>query len=143
MNQNIEFLNYILQNAEMGKDSINDILGVAPQGDFKNVLTSQMNEYTTIYDQAKQMIEQAGKDAKHLNPMAKAATYVTTKMKTLTDKTPSHIAEMIIQGSTMGIIDITKNLKKYPDATNEIKQLGQRLLTLEENNVNEAKRFLQ
>jgi hypothetical protein len=31
----------------------------------------------------------------------------------MTDKTPFHIAEMLIIGSNMGIINAIKNLKKY------------------------------
>lgn len=41
-------------------------------------------------------------------------------LNTLVNKTSSHISEMLIQGSTMGIIDITKRIKEYPNANKEI-----------------------
>ena len=59
------------------------------------------------------------------------------------NKTPSHISEMLIQGSTMGIIDITKKIKEYPNADKEILELANKLLKLEQNNVEECKKYLQ
>ena len=44
-------------------------------------------------------------------------------IQTLTDKSSSHIAEMLMVGSNMGIINAIKNLKKYSDAEQSIKAL--------------------
>ena len=63
-------------------------------------------------------------------------------MQTLTDKTASHIAEMLIVGSNMGIISAIKNLKKYQNADSGIRKLMERLLKFEEDNVQELKEFL-
>ena len=63
-------------------------------------------------------------------------------MQTLTDKTPSHISEMLIIGSNMGVINAVKNLKKYKDAETGIVSLMERLLKFEENNIQQLKDFL-
>jgi hypothetical protein len=63
-------------------------------------------------------------------------------METLADKSPEHIAEMMIQGSTMGVIQITRKLKEYNEADEEIKYMGEHLLTLEQQNIDECKRYL-
>jgi len=42
----------------------------------------------------------------------------------------------------MGIIDMTKNLKKYSDADKDILALGNRLLEFEKRNIDELKKFL-
>jgi hypothetical protein len=49
---------------------------------------------------------------------------------------------MLILGSDMGILDATKNLKKYQDADEDIRNLMQRLLAFEEDNVQQLKDFL-
>ncbi|WP_242878733.1 hypothetical protein [Clostridium beijerinckii] len=64
-------------------------------------------------------------------------------LNTLVNKTSSHISEMMIQASTMGIIDITKRIKEYPNADKEILDLANKLLKLEQNNVEECKKYLQ
>lgn len=63
-------------------------------------------------------------------------------MNTIKDRTPSHIAEMMIQGSTMGIVDITKKLKEYNKADKDISELGNKLLKFEQQNVEQMKTFL-
>ena len=63
-------------------------------------------------------------------------------LKTIIDKTPSHISEMLIQGSTMGIIDVTKRINDYGDADKEILDLAHRLLQFEKDNQEEFKKFL-
>lgn len=63
-------------------------------------------------------------------------------MQTLTDKTSSHIAEMLIIGSNMGVIDAVKNLKKYTGAEKDITNIMEKLLTIEENNVQQLQKFL-
>jgi len=42
----------------------------------------------------------------------------------------------------MGIINAIKNLKKYKDAEPDIKNLMERLLRFEENNIQQLKAFL-
>lgn len=63
-------------------------------------------------------------------------------IQTLTDKSTSHIAEMLIIGSNMGVIDAIKNLKKYENAKKEINELMDRLLKFEEDNIKELKEYL-
>ena len=63
-------------------------------------------------------------------------------LQTMTDKTNSNIAEMLMIGSNMGIINAIKNLKKYQNAEAEIRNLMEKLLKFEENNVQDLKAFL-
>lgn len=142
MNENAEFLNYIHQNAEMGKDTINQLIGISQDEVYKKMLRSQLQEYNMIYDSTDEKLKELNKEAKDINAFSKVSTYVMVNFKTLMNKTPSHISEMLIQGSTMGIIDITKKLKDYADADEEIIALANKLLQLEQNNVEECKKYL-
>jgi transcriptional regulator with XRE-family HTH domain len=142
MNPDVEFLNYIHQNAEMGKDTIKQLLGITEDALFMQQLESQLKEYNEIYDLANNKLEQAQKEAKSIGTLSKLSAYIMININTLTNKTPSHIAEMMIRGSTMGIIEITKNLKEYGNADKEIIDLGNRLLKFEQTNVESMKKFL-
>ena len=48
--------------------------------------------------------------------MAKLNTKVSIGMKTITDKSTRNLAEMLTQGSGMGVVDCIKSQKDYPDA---------------------------
>lgn len=67
---------------------------------------------------------------------------LTPHMQTLTNKTPSHISEMLIIGSNMGVIDVIKNIKKYQEAEREIVGVMEKLLRLEEKNIQKLKEFI-
>lgn len=142
MDKNTELLNYIYQNAEMGKDTISQLIDITEDEEFKKLLECQCNEYKHIFDLANQKLEKLNKEGKNLNTLSKISTYIMINLKTLTNKTPSHISEMLIQGSTMGIIDATKRIKDYDNSDEEILQLAKKLLTFEERSIEEYKKFL-
>lgn len=142
MNDNLELMNYIYQNAQMGQDTLTQLIKIPDEIEFVKFLETQKNEYKLIFDECEKRINEANSNPKGIGKLAEISTYLMINMKTLTDKTPSHISGMIMQGSVMGIIDITRNLKKYKTADQSILNLGNRLLKLEDSNLNEFKKYL-
>ena len=63
-------------------------------------------------------------------------------MKTLTDKSTRNLAEMLTQGSGLGVVDCVKSCKDYPNAAPGAKRLAQRLQDFEEDNRIQLERFL-
>lgn len=142
MNSNTEFLNYIYQNAEMGKNTISQLINIVEDTTFKQTLESQLREYNEIFDMANNKIEESQESSKSIGGFSKLKTSTMISLNTITNKTPSYIAEMMVQGSTMGIIDVTKRLKEYDGADKDISALADRLLKFEQQNVDEMKSFL-
>ncbi len=142
MDKNVEFLNYIYQNAEMGKNSINQLLGIINEGSVNDALESQLKEYEEIYSLSENSLKERDKEGKGIGLMTKISTYIMININTMKDSSPSHIAEMMIQGSTMGIVEITRKLKQYEEAEGEIYDLGERLLKFEEENIEKMKKLL-
>lgn len=143
MNGNTELLNYIYQNSEMGQDTLKQLMGMVEDDAFKKTLEYQYNEYKKIFDISDSKLKEEDREGKGINVLTKVSTYIMINIRTLTNKTPSHISEMLIRGSTMGIIDITKKLKEYKDADREILDLGNKLLQFEQRSIKELKKFLQ
>lgn len=142
MNENAELLNFIYQNSQMGVNTINQLLDIVEDANFKKHLLDQLNEYHVINKLAMSKLNDNGYDEKGISTMEKLRTYMMINIQTLTDKSTSHIAEMLIIGSNMGIIDAIKNIKKYKDAQSDIVQLMDKLLKFEENNMEQLKHFL-
>lgn len=142
MNGNAELLNFIYQNSQMGVDTINQLIDIVKDETFKEKLKSQLAEYNVIHCAAKQALNNNGYDEKGISTLEKIRTYWMINFQTLTDDSTSHIAEMLIVGSNMGIINAVKNLKKYQEAEPEIRSLMDRLLKFEEDNVQQLKEFL-
>ena len=63
-------------------------------------------------------------------------------MKTLTDKSTRNLAEMLTQGSGMGVVDCVKAQKDYPNAAPGTKRLVQRLQDFQEDSRVKLEQFL-
>ena len=64
------------------------------------------------------------------------------KMETIKDKSVEHLAGMMMQGSTMGIVQITKKIRDYKDSDKRVVNLAKELLEIEEQNFYELKKYL-
>lgn len=63
--------------------------------------------------------------------------------KTMKDRSVSAIAEMLINGSTMGIVEAQKQLHRYEgEAEKDICDLMENLKKTEEENVEKLKKYL-
>ena len=142
MNGNAELLNYVYQNSQMGTETIGKILEFVENETFKRHLQDQYDEYKKINRECKEMLHAQGMDEKGIGAMEKLTVYLAINVKTVLDKSTSHIAEMLMQGSNMGIIDAIKKLRKYKDADKDNIKLMEKLLQHEEKNVEELKVFL-
>lgn len=142
MNKNAELLNYIYQNSQMGVHTLEQLIKITTDTIFKTQLEFQYNGYEEIHIEAKKLLNKNGYDEKGINTFDKVKTYLMINMQTMTDKSVSHIAKMLIIGSNMGIIDAIQNLKKYYSCEYDIIELMQKLKTFEENSVAKLKNFL-
>lgn len=143
MNGNVELLNYVYQNSQMGVNTIEQLLEKVEDEKFKEHLNSELKEYKAMNSEANELLEKNNYKEKGIGTLGEISTYLMINMKTLTNKSPSHISEMMIQGSVMGIIDAIKNIKKYKgEVEKDILALMKRLLKFEENNVEELKKYL-
>lgn len=143
MNANTELLNFIYQNSQMGVDTLSQLQEQNSDAAFQKQLELQLSEYRAIHAEARTLLNKAGCDEKGLSAYEKAKTYLMLNFQTMTDRTASHFAEMLMVGSTMGIVDAIKKLHQYQnDAEADILQLMQRLLAFEERNVEQLKKYL-
>lgn len=143
MNGNAEMLNYVYQNSQMGIESIKQLLEIVENEKFSQCLETQLSEYKDINMKAKKLLNENGYDEKGINEMEKLTTYFMINMKTLMDKSASHIADMMIKGSNMGIVEATKKIHQYEnDAEKDVLSLMKKLLKIEEKNAEELKEYL-
>lgn len=142
MNGNVELLDYIYQNSQMGVRTLKKLRKIVQDEVFKKYLNMQYLEYLDIHQKAKYILNKNGYKEIGITTWEKMRTCTMITMNTLTDKSPSHIAEMLIIGSNMGIINGIKCIKKYKNAKLGLLQLMNRLVETEENNVQQLKQFL-
>lgn len=142
MNGNTELLNFVYQNTEMGVNTMKQILDRVEEGRLKDHLRRQLTGYEDFQQEARKMLNSNGYDEKGISAFEKIRTYLMINIQTMTDVSETHIAKMLIIGSTMGIVEALQDLRKYKDQEKEILKLVERLVDFEEKNVKELKAFL-
>lgn len=143
MSETTELLDLIYKNAKMGETTLPLVIGMVSRPDLRTALSSQLVEYCSICDEAKAAMRRHGVRAAEPGSMKSAAAETSLHLNTLTGRSPSKIAEMMIRGSTMGTIQMAKRIHEYQyTAEPETLLLANRLLATEESNIEQMKQFL-
>ena len=67
---------------------------------------------------------------------------MSVEFNTMDDKSNSHIAEMMLKGTNMGIIEGVKLLNQNPDTDESIKNILKDFIHFQENTVEQLKKYL-
>ena len=138
----IDVLDELNKGACMGRDAIHFILDKVEDDNLKKELNNQYNKYKDITDKIGKLYpEYSSKEPHETNAMNKMMTWYGIEMKTLFDKSTSKIAELLLQGTNMGIIEGRKLLNNN-DTTEEIHSLVQEYVDMQEDAVEKLKTFL-
>ena len=142
LEQEMKLLEAIVKCSEMGQGTLDRLSEINENGVFAGTMRIQRGEYSAIREEAARLLAGMGEDPGQLSAFEKLSTAVGITMNTLTDKSARHMAEMLIQGSTMGIVDLTKAIRDNPGAGENAHQLADRLLRSMQRDVEELKSYL-
>ena len=139
-----ELLENLYKNVKMGSDSIIKLMDKVSGEDFKVALTKQIDGYEKIATRIREHLRDMGVEAKEENVMVKLWSSVGMAMNTLMDSTDSHIAQLVAEGSNMGITDSIKLLRDYENKRVSEEALGfaREVIKFEEHNLEVAKSFI-
>ncbi len=142
MNDQQKVLTSILQNAEMGTTTIREIFPSITNSALKSELRHQLSEYSRQNNLINHQMSKSHYKGKSISPFSLAMAKMGVKMNLAKDNSTCHIAEMLIQGTNMGIININKALNHSNDVSTRIKSQAEELLNNEQNYINRLKGFL-
>jgi len=143
MKENINALDELNKGACMGMDAIHFILDKIEDQKFKESMNIQYNKYKDISRRINEVYSKYNSEDKphETNMMNKAMTWYGIEMKTLTDHSDSKIAELLLQGTNMGIIEGRKLLNNK-EVDGEVYSLIQEYVTMQEDSVENLKKYL-
>lgn len=145
MNENLELLEYIYKNAEMGSFTLTKLIEYlnGKENKIKKVVEDEIKGYEKYLEDSKKLIEKHDYDLKENGLMAKMGATMGIKKETMVDNSDASIAHMIIEGLTMGVVDISSKINNYKeDADKKILNLAQSFLKFQEDEIEKLKTFL-
>ena len=143
MEENINILNELNKGACMGMDSIDMIKDKVQNQDFKNTLDSIYKEYEEFSRKCNKLFYKYDHedDPKETSALNKAMLWSGIEMKTIADMSDSKLAELLLNGTNMGIIEGRKILNNKTSDI-EVEDLTKVFIHMQENNVETLKQSL-
>ena len=142
MEQEINALDEVNKGVSMGKDATHFILDKTNDKKLKKELETQYKEYEKIAKQIEKLYAKYSDDNPHeTNSVNKMLTWYGVEVKTLLDNSSSKIAELMLQGTNMGIIEGRKLLNNK-DLDKKVHEIIEYFVDMQETDVENLKQFL-
>lgn len=145
MNENNELLEYIYQNADMGQKALTDLLNDIKDKDckIKKIVDKQIKEYEKYLKEAKELLKKHDITPQSKGIISDMITKMGIKKEVKKDNSDAALADMLIQGFTMGNLEMQKRIDNYKEvADKKIIELAKKLLKFGENSIKELKTYL-
>ena len=135
-------LDDLYKNLKMGTTSTTDILGRVRDPDLRAEMTKTIDGFEGLASRVSKLMIEAGITPKEENMLTKAGAKIGMMMNTATDSTSEHLAEMMIQGSTMGVTKSIRTIRDCELKDERVRNLANKLLDTEYANIEEMKKYL-
>lgn len=142
---NKELLEYIYKTAEMGKYSSTELLKELHNKDnkIKEELDEIVKGYEGIYKKTEKLLKKHKLEEKEINYFAKMGASFNMKKEVMNDNSDASIADMLIQGLTMGNLEMSKKIGDYEKKVDDkILDLAKELHKFGEKEIEKLKKFL-
>ncbi len=143
MTPSLSLLEDILKGATMGVVSIENLSNYVEDEQFSKVLIEELDEYRKIAIKAKEIIRKSGHEPIGLGKIPKKASAISIKLNIRYENSVAHFAQMMINGSTMGIDKLSRQIRRFSQkASEDALELAFELIKTELNNINSLINFL-
>ena len=141
-NINYKAINDVYKNAHIALQSISDLLPNVEDQEIKKELQDEYEGYEKLIGEISTYMAENNIEPKDINVFKKAMMWGSIKMKTMIDNSRNQIAEMMINGTVMGINELTAMKNEKENFNPEVVAFIEKLLELEEKYQENLKKFL-
>lgn len=132
----------VYKNAHIALQSINDLLPKVEDKNMKEELKSEYEGYEKLIGEISSFMKEEQIEPKDIGFFKKAMLWSSINMKTLLKNSKNQQAEMMINGTVMGVNELTAMKNEKKKLKPEIADFVEKLLSLEENYQERLKKYL-
>ncbi|MBQ9784072.1 MAG: hypothetical protein IJW29_01075 [Clostridia bacterium] len=110
-------LQAIYKNVKMASDSILNLMPKVTDEKLKSDMTVQLSAYEAFASRAAKLLGEEGVKPTEEGVITKTMAKMGMAMNTMRDSTSSHLAEMLVEGATMGVNDMLKQIRESENTT--------------------------
>ena len=145
----VELANEMYKNIRMGADAILHLLPKLNEksqnaGSMKTHMSASLCFYEKVSVKIKDILVAHGAEAKQEGLMTRTMARMGITMNTAMDATDSHIAQMLIEGSTMAVSQMTRLTHQFAreDGCSELMEIADEVIVFEQGQIEHLKNFL-
>ena len=112
-----ELLCSIYKNVKMASDALLTLMPKVKNENLKNDMTVQVSVYEGFASRAAKLLAEEGVKPEEEGAVTKLSAKMSAMMNTMRDSTSSHLAEMLVEGGTMGVNDMLKQIREAENTT--------------------------
>lgn len=138
----VELLNKTYENVRMASFAVDCIIEKIENPELAELLRKQNKFYLSTVEEIEELSKELKIELNDISPILKGMSYISIKMKTLINNDSPKLAEMLIQGTTMGITDTLKAKDEFFTSNENLNNIVDRIVKHEEEFVDSLKTFL-
>lgn len=145
MDENIELLNYLYQDADMALNNLTLLINKINKKDnkIKKVIEGLIKGYENYLVKIKDYIKENNYDIQPKPLISKMGAYFGINMEVMKDNSDSRLADMLIQGLTMGVLNVSKKIDTFKgDADKEVIGLAKEFKKFQQEGIEFLKKYL-
>lgn len=140
--QNQELLAELHRTVSMGMEAARQVSPRITDPGLRREVECQQSSYLKLLNRTESLLSKENSLPQPDGWAQKAMLWGSVQLNTLADSSNEHLAEMMINGTNMGIVEVTKKLNGLSDSDGEAKRLAKEYLSGEERHIEELKRYL-
>ncbi len=139
--QTAHLLQAVYKNVKMASDSILNLMPKVNDPKLKSDMTVQLSTYEAFASRAAKLLAEEGVKPMEEGVVTKMSSKMGMMMNTMRDSTSSHLAEMMVEGATMGVNDMLKQIRESENTTasEASLRLARDVCSYEEKTVNDLR----
>lgn len=145
MKEKNELLMHIYDVSYMGEYSINKLLSTLKNKNnkIKSLLEDELKEYESYKKKSEKLLKKAKIEIPKTSILTKMSSNMGIMMETMKDNSDASIASMLVQGFTMGIVEMETKINNYKEEVNKNTiKLAKNLLKFQQKEIENLKTFM-
>jgi len=130
------------KNVRMASFAIDCIIEKIEDKELEDLLRKQNRFYLEKVSEIENYSKEISHKLSDINVFLKGSSFASIKMKTMMDNTTSTIAQMLVEGTTMGITTSIKSLSDFKKGNTKSRKFAEDIISSEEKFVESLKKFI-
>lgn len=140
-----DLLREVYRNVKMAEDSLINLMPKVKDDKLKSDMTVQLSVYEAFASRATKLLAEEGVKPEDESLMTKMSAKWGIMMNTLRDSTTGHLAQMILEGTNMGVGEMLRWIRESENTgvSEASLRLARDVCAFEEKTVEDMKSYLR